>query len=221
MSEALKNKLENFEAEPSPKVWQEVQNALEDEQYTLREKLLSYQQQPPADLWGKIETSLGNDAEVINIKRNHNPFFKYAMIAAALFLAVIAINLLIKPKHKNEVAVTKPSDTGHQQKTEIPAVVSLPSKPKVEPATNTALASNIKDTSARYLTVSHDDGTKVRLSKKIYPVINCAENTGSANWSKCKENIQALQAKMATSVSASGTDFGGLMDMLKDLEENH
>jgi hypothetical protein len=215
MSEALKNKLYNFEAQPSSRVWEEVEQALADDYPVLREKLNAFEQAPAEINWKKIENGLEEKSAVVSIKKNYSPFFKYAFIAAALFLLVIAINLLVKPKHENEVAV-KPVVTNGDSS---PTITGNPVSPQAGVITKSG--TNPKDSAARYVTLAHVDGTKVRLSKKVYPVINCAQNTGEGNWSKCKENIQALQAKMATSVSASSTDFGGLLDMLKDLEEKH
>jgi hypothetical protein len=214
MSDELKNKLLNFEESPSPRVWEEVQNALSDDEPVLHEKLFNYAEQPASRVWNKIENNISKQASVISIRRNYSPVIKYSLIAAALFLIVIAINLLVKPKHENEIAnggsVINKKDTGQ-------FAGSLSAQP------TTGINSPVidqKDSAARYVTVAHVDGTKVRLSKKVFPEINCAQNTSAENWSKCKENIQALQAKMATSVNGSA-DFGGLLDMLKDLEENH
>jgi hypothetical protein len=225
MSEVVKHKLENFESQPPARVWDAIAAQLDEEQPQLRERLFAYQAEPPVNSWDKISGKLDAPTPVLPLQKSRTPLFKYSMIAAAVILTVIVITVLSTYRKTNDIALegggtrpsdgaTFPNDTGRVKTATIPdtgkggipdnQVASVPSQP---------------EKNARYLTVAHDDWTKFRLSKKVYPVINCAEQTGTA-WSKCKESIQALQAKMATSVNAASTDFGGLMDMLKDLEEN-
>ena len=69
--------------------------------------------------------------------------------------------------------------------------------------------------------MANDKGKVVRLSKKVIPVFNCADNYKSSNNLACKENIELLQHKMATSLISASADFGGLVDLLKDLKENN
>ena len=70
-----------------------------------------------------------------------------------------------------------------------------------------------------YTTMASVNGHQVRLSKKVAPVYNCAVNTCDENWSSCKASIDMLQSKLACSLGAVSTDFGGLLDILQDLEE--
>jgi hypothetical protein len=224
MSEVLKYKLENFQAEPSARVWDAIATRLDEEQPQLREKLRAFSTEPPASTWLSISKKLDHPATVLPIQKNKPRVFKYTMVAAAVILTVIVISVLYTYRGKNDIALDGtvrpangsiiPNDSNKQQT----AIIPDTGKGGI-PDNQVAAVPDQPEKGARYLTVAHDDGTKVRLSKKVYPVINCAEQTGTA-WSKCKENIQALQEKMATSMSAASTDFGGLMDMLKDLEEN-
>ena len=73
----------------------------------------------------------------------------------------------------------------------------------------------------RYTTIENGKGKVVRLSKKVIPLFNCAGDMASFDNVSCKENIQILQHKMATSSLSTSADFAGLIDMLKDLKENN
>ena len=85
---------------------------------------------------------------------------------------------------------------------------------------NANLKNSIAFASNRYVTIADDDGKKVRVSKKAYNVLNCAENRAALNNVRCKENIEAMQQKMSASLLSSSGDFAGLIDMIKSLEEN-
>jgi hypothetical protein len=224
MSEVVKYKLENFEAQPPARVWDAIASQLDEDHPQLREKLFAYSEEPPAETWNNISKKLDNPAPVLPIQKNRTRIFKYSMIATAVILTVIAITVLNNNRRKDDIAIeTNPpvNGTGIPKDTTINQTAQVPDTGKGGiPDNQVAAIPSHPEKNARYLTVAHEDGTKVRLSKKVYPVINCAQQTASAISSKCKESIKALQEKMATSVNAASTDFGGLMDMLKDLEEN-
>jgi hypothetical protein len=65
----------------------------------------------------------------------------------------------------------------------------------------------------RYIIYSDDDGNAVRLPKKLFDAFACASDD-----IPCKQKIKKLQEQAAA--SATKTDFTGLLDMLKKLEEN-
>lgn len=224
MSEVVKYKLERFEAQPPARVWDAIAAQLDEEQPQLRDRLLAYQAEPPTAGWDHISRKLDTPAPVLPLQKSKTPLFKYSMIAAAVILAVIVVSVLSTSRKTNDIAleggVRPANEAGLPKDTSQVKTATIPDTNKGGiPDNEIAAIPSRPEKNARYLTVAHDDGTKVRLSKKVYPVINCAQQTGTA-WSKCKESIQALQEKMATSVNAASTDFGGLMDMLKDLEEN-
>jgi hypothetical protein len=92
----------------------------------------------------------------------------------------------------------------------------------VQPAAR-SLASNTGGTThsrsvdeERYLVRAYNDGSVVRFSKKVSPVVDCAENATGFTQSLCRVSIGAVQDKLATSVT---TDFGSLMERLQDLEK--
>jgi hypothetical protein len=97
--------------------------------------------------------------------------------------------------------------------------------PKREKETKPGVAtvtdvSNPKKESGRYLTMANDNGKKVRLSKKVASVFDCADNAASSKSIRCKESIESLQQKMSASLVSPSGDFSGLIDMIKSLEEN-
>jgi hypothetical protein len=65
----------------------------------------------------------------------------------------------------------------------------------------------------RYIIYSDGDGNAVRLPKKLFDAFACASDD-----IPCKQKIKRLQEQAAA--SATKTDFTGLLDMLKKLEEN-
>ncbi|RYY90291.1 MAG: hypothetical protein EOO15_03240 [Chitinophagaceae bacterium] len=68
----------------------------------------------------------------------------------------------------------------------------------------------------RYLVRAYNDGSVVRFSKKVSPVVDCAENSSGFTQSLCRVSIGAVQDKVA---SALTTDFGSLIERLQDLEK--
>jgi hypothetical protein len=149
-------------------------------------------------------------------------FLKYGIAAAILILlSVAAVNYFNAPSkeilaNNKEVkpAVDSPisEETGNNNE-------GITKTDDPENTTNTS-TKNSKNAN-RYVTVANVDGKKVRLSKKAYTVFNCAENDLAVNNSNCKESIQNVRKKMAASMLSSSGDFGGLMDLIKDLEENN
>jgi hypothetical protein len=223
MSEVVKYKLENFEAQPSVRVWEAITAQLDEDHPQLREKLFAYSAEPPAAAWDNISKKLDSPASVLPLQKSRTRVFKYSMLAAAVILTVIVVTVLLNNRRTDDIALETPpvNGTGIPKDTINSQTAAKPDSGKGGiPDNQVASLPDKPEKNARYLTVAHDDGTKVRLSKKVYPVINCAQQTASAISAKCKESIKALQEKMATSVNAASTDFGGLMDMLKDLEEN-
>jgi hypothetical protein len=224
MSEVVKYKLENFESQPSARVWEAIASQLDEDHPQLREKLFAYSAEPPTTTWNNISEKLNAPAPVLPLQKNRTRFFKYSLVAAAVILAVIVTTVLINNRRRDDIALeSNPplNGTGIPKDSNRNIIAAKPDTNKSAiPQDQIATVPDRPEKNARYLTVAHDDGTKVRLSKKVYPVINCAQQTASSISSKCRESIKALQEKMATSVNAASTDFGGLMDMLKDLEEN-
>lgn len=235
MSNTFQHKLFHFEAEPSDKVWEAIAEKM-DNSGDFIEKLKVYQEAPPPQVWNRISEELSRQpgsAPVAAPRPKYRKLVRYSTMAAAIFGAIILINLLTNKESSG--------DAGTQAATQSPAPASRPAvvppgeEPASYPAPNTekqsgdrlvestdsrtAAAPVKKPLKGRYVTMANDDGQTVRLSRKAFSVIDCAEKTAPSSWSRCKENIQALQAKMATSIGAASGDFGSLIDMIKSLEE--
>jgi negative regulator of sigma E activity len=69
---------------------------------------------------------------------------------------------------------------------------------------------NIDD---RYMVYSDRDGRAVRLPKKLFDAFSCIEEDLT-----CKQRIQGLQEKLATTVLTS--DFTGILELINNLNDN-
>jgi hypothetical protein len=65
----------------------------------------------------------------------------------------------------------------------------------------------------KYMIYSDGDGNAIRLPKKIFNAIACPTDNID-----CKQHLKRLQEKFAS--SAFTTDFSGLIEILKKLQEN-
>ncbi|TCZ74521.1 hypothetical protein [Flaviaesturariibacter aridisoli] len=127
-----------------------------------------------------------------------------------------------------DVAITAPANNpaatrADQTASRVPARSAAPGPAVRVPANTYASASLARTAPAhtaaldedRYLVRSYNNGSTVRFSKKVSPVVDCAEHSTGFSQSLCKVSIGAVQEKMALSVV---TDFGGLIERLQDLE---
>lgn len=237
MSEQLKYKLLHFQQKPPDKLWDQIDAALDDQHNSLSKKLFNYKEHPAIENWKKIEEELSNDSHQ---KVDRTPVFgsfnyKY-LTAAVLIIAISIIAFLIinnqSSTPSNEVVTVTPS-TGTTLPVEEPsgsdvAITEVPSSSgnrigKESQTSNKSQPGDKKSiiNSTRYTTVSDDEGKLVRLSKKIFPVFDCAENSTALLRKRCQENIESLQKQMASTIVSPAADFAGLLDMLKNLEENN
>ncbi|HYH16025.1 MAG TPA: hypothetical protein VD794_12425, partial [Flavisolibacter sp.] len=131
----------------------------------------------------------------------------------------IAKQMQVKP----EKTITRSSNTVHITSTATSNNDAETIIPLKEESLNVPTSSS-KDQSGtitkRYTVVAKEDGQIVRLSQKAYAVFDCAVKGVAQKSENCKENIETMQAKMATSMISPTTDFAGLIDMIKTLEEN-
>lgn len=65
----------------------------------------------------------------------------------------------------------------------------------------------------KYMVYSDEEGNATRLSKKVFDFFSCAQQRPD-----CRQQMQQLQQQFATT---SATDFAGLVELLKKLNENH
>lgn len=67
----------------------------------------------------------------------------------------------------------------------------------------------------RYIILPQTSGGVIRLSKKLYTLFACADN----NSEDCKQNIQSIQKRMASSAMMASTDFNGMLDLLQTVNK--
>jgi hypothetical protein len=238
VSEQLKYKLLHFQQKPPVGLWNEVDAALDDQQSSLSKKLYNYKETPPDNNWKKIEDELNS---VSKEKTTVTPLFKKFnykyLTAAVLIIAVSIIAFLIvndQPSAPaNDVVTSTPSNETSSPAfvpsdsdvaiTETPSFPSNNGNGSVSTVPRQNQPANKRTTlnDNRYTTVADEDGKLVRLSKKIFPVFDCAENSTAFVRKRCQENIESLQKQMASTIVSPAADFAGLLDMLKKLEENN
>lgn len=232
MKNELQYKLSNYEAAPPTHVWDEIETALAH-QATLHATLLfKFEQAPPAELWNKIEQQLEEkDEKIITLTKRTN-FIRYAAAAAMLVLVASAITFfIIRGKQGNELANTPSPVKKGTTNTSTVEKKNADGKPSDYTVDNNKEQTNYskpdtelnkdKSSSSRYMTIADEEGKKIRLSKKVASVFNCADNIASIKGIRCKEDIETLQQKMSASMLSASGDFSGLMDMIKSLEENN
>ena len=231
MSNELQHRLAEFEAAPPAKMWNAIAAQLDNENTSFAQKLAAYETAPPAAVWERVAAELDTTAtplKRIPFYQKHSKLIRYGSMAAAIFAAVIVFTLFSKEAGSDAISNVPTNQQAQNPDAKPAPITETPTNPVKTTIPETpgkkdgaiiqrdAIAS-AKVSSNRYMTIANDDGKTIRLSKKVYPVIDCAEKTEESTWSKCKENIQTLQAKMSASVGAG--DFGGLIDMIKSLEE--
>jgi hypothetical protein len=244
MNNQLQHRLSNLEVDPTTGMWDAITDALEDQTSATAGKLQHFEAAPKAHLWQQIEKDLDTDSEtqthkIPAYKRLEQPLRYGGAVAILVLVAATIVFLLNKEttpgKFAQQPTITLPSQKQpHSGKATDP--LSNSSKASPSAASGKASVSNNNEhtpgdeaedekgsaqrsTSSRYLTVATEEGTPIRLSKKVFPVFDCAEHSTAIKRHQCKENIEALQ-KMASSLASPSGDFASLMDMIKTLEEN-
>ncbi|MFN2437587.1 MAG: hypothetical protein ABR503_00200 [Chitinophagaceae bacterium] len=230
MSTRLQNKLLQYQVNPPDKIWNSIDSSL-NEEFTCADRLYNFEQQPSSFVWNKLSNQLDDDSlslgnTILFFKRYHTPL-RYIGAAAIIAIVAITITLFVNkdavsdelvyhPVAKENITQPLKINEGLQEKVEESQdqVIVNDTKPQSSQL-------NLSTKSSRYLTVANQKGKTVRLSQKALKVFNCADNIASINTSRrCKENIQSLQQKMATSLVSPSGDFAGLIDMIKRLDEN-
>jgi hypothetical protein len=245
MSSNLQNKLFNYEVPPPPGSWEEIDAALGQQQSSLSNRLLHFEVNPPGRIWASINKELDQQDQaspVVPFTRRHRNAFRYAGVAAVLIAVAVLTSLLInKNTQRNlsdETLVDNPVDTKIPEQNDTgssatvqtqevrPRIIALPRKqqpssPKPEKATAFAFTDPDQEgveTSTgqkedKYMLFIDGDGNVMRLSKKLFNAFACA-----AYDYVCKERINSLQAKVAS--TAVSSNFTGILDILKNLQEN-
>ncbi len=231
MSNQLQSKLLEYELSPPEKVWDNINSSL-DEEIAGTDKLYNFEEQPSSLVWNKLAKQLdseSSDKVIPFFKRYHKPL-RYVSAAAIIAVVAITVALLVNKDALSDELVYHP--TAKENAAEPLKLKDNISDNNIDEKTrdkNQVLSNEIDTQSARlnsftknsrYLTVANQKGKTVRLSQKALRIFNCADNIAAVNNSRCKENIQQLQQKMATSLVSPSGDFAGLIDMIKRLDEN-
>ena len=232
MTTDLKNILANYTEAPPENNWERIEATIDEDGLFDSDGLYNFHQTPRSTIWDNIQSHLNEKsngtAEVKQLHPGRN-FYKYGIAAAILILlSVAAVNFFNARQpdlvaNNDEVKTDIDSPMVDEPKDDSEIInnnwdITKPGAP-VTTTINTS-TKNIKNGN-RYVTLANVDGKKIRLSKKAYTVFSCAENSTALNNVHCKESIQNVRKKMAASMLSSSGDFGGLMDLIKDLEENN
>lgn len=62
-----------------------------------------------------------------------------------------------------------------------------------------------------FMVYSDEDGTAMRLPKKLFALVNCNDGDGS-----CRERLQSLRQKLSANIAPS--DFTGMLDLVRQLQ---
>lgn len=227
MSSQLQNKLLNYEVSPSPGVWNKIAEAIYYTSPALSKKLSSYEETPPTFVWGKISAALEKPAtkatKVVPFFTRYKMPLKYSGTAAIFIVTAIVITLLASKQTKSELPIDNAANysSGDTNKTDeikrkknqaiYNSKFNSASKKIISNETNEIVAGTSR--SNKYVIAYDNDGNLVRLSKKIYNSFAC-----SANNITCKERLKKLRKKFA--FSAVTSDFAGVLQLLKSLQEN-
>jgi hypothetical protein len=221
MSNHFQNKLLKYEVDPPKTVWDNINSSLDEELMGMR-KLYNFEQQPSPFIWDKLVNQLNADSASGKIipffKRYHKPL-RYLGAASIITIVAITVALFVNKDAVSDELVYHPVSKENPTKL-LKLNEDIPENNIKKTNDQNQDAANSFTKNSRYLTVANQKGNIVRLSQKALRVFNCAENIAAVNNSRCKENIQSLQQKMATSLVSPSGDFAGLIDMIKSLEEN-
>jgi hypothetical protein len=234
MSSQLQHKFQQFEATPPKDAWLAIEERLNNSDPALQEKLYNYEATPPAKVWNEIKSSLDNATNSSStIPFTSRKWLRYAVAAAILGIvalgvftytikkpeSTIAQNPTINKEKVTPNAITTTPTTSSRTNDAPKAIIPIKEESISVPTSSSSKNQDVTITK-RYKIVAKEDGKLVRLSQKAYAVFDCAVKGAAQRSETCKENIQTMQAKMASSMVSPTTDFAGLIDMIKTLEEN-
>lgn len=229
-------------------MWDAISDALDEQSTPAAEKLRSFEATPPSGVWQQIESGLDGNADApsrtLPLYQRFPAALRYGSAAAVLLLVALTIFLLVDNSDRsssvarqsaapqqsgtasrsaNREVTVRPTEDREQQERQRQAGSqedrSGSGTASVEEEDVPVAKAPQRASNSRYLTVATEEGQPVRLSKKVYPVFDCAEHSSTLERFQCQENIEALQ-KMASSLASPSGDFASLIDMIKTLEEN-
>lgn len=226
MNSNLQDKLQEFRATPPDGAWGKIADALDEQ--TISQRLSQYEENPPATAWQAIANTLTtaepSPAKVVPFTTRFRKPLRYAAIAC--FLAVILVTVTLTVRRTEAGAIDAGSNTtvpaGNTASTTTSPSEQTALSPQQEnsPAATTRGSNSHepKSASARYASLNEyvffrdGDGKMRKVSKKLASYVNCKE--GDSN---CQQHLKMLRQKMAA--NAMTTDFTGILDMLRQLQQ--
>jgi hypothetical protein len=235
MSQELQDKLLHFTATPPERCWHALEEAIEHHNPAYVQRLSDYEQTPATHNWEAIADGLTTVNRPATVLSPAHFRFPAKMMVAVAVVAVLAFGIFQIINSSSLTGASKAGTAKH-----LPPGTESKGLQEVMPkgADNSGLDQQLemtisqeasRDTAqvtreaklkpSRYVTINNDEGKKVRLSKKAYTLMACAENSTAINYNNCKETIQMMQQKMSASLISPSGDFSGLVDMVRSVEE--
>ncbi len=92
MTSNIQHKLFNYQVQPTPSVWQNIESLLDDNVVTLAEKLYHFQEQPLPKIWEHIENKISienmHQAAVIPFHKRYATHLRYG--GSLAFFVIVA-----------------------------------------------------------------------------------------------------------------------------------
>ena len=213
----LRQKLEQYAPPPPPAAWASINDRLGSAADAhLRNRLADAEVMPPPQVWAALEQHLSGHKKAAG----GTPVVRMQWLRIA-----VALILFVAGGWWVAQYVSNRND-GTTAKTEIPVPAKDSSITPAPKPNITAQKSNSAENKAstitksnRYVTVANN-GKTVRRSKKLQPLFDCAQLEEPGAIADCRKNLMDLQRKMASSAVNPTSDFAGLLDAIKTLEEN-
>jgi|GEM_PF-4664786 len=218
---ALQHRMQAYETIPPSRLWERIEEALD----------------------------AAPSAPVLAVPARRRSFFLYAAAAAVVGAVLVgSAVLLLRHRPAEDTVATNtvarpapalpaPEATEKQPETtgDLAAGAVIPEATEQTPedpsghrpaaarragtAAQVALARHNHVDDERYLVRAYNNGNTVRFSKKVSEVMDCAEHSTGFSQSLCQVSIGMVQDKLATNATSVSTDFGGLIEQLRDLEK--
>ncbi|MBD0333761.1 MAG: anti-sigma factor [Chitinophagaceae bacterium] len=156
MNNPIQDKLYNYQEQPSEKVWQAIEEAL-DTPIELQEKLYKYQETPPAGIWENIMAALDEKGEEtvapVIPQRTSKPLIKYIAAASVLlivaFSAVWISNRNAEQKNIVQNVMNKNQRSGTTQQIQPQIQTTEPAKEEIRQNTSVVVNDNREHTLAK------------------------------------------------------------------------
>lgn len=110
MDNELQHKFLDYHAQPPDRVWDRINELLDEEGETnFSERLSNYQTNPPLFIWDNIAASLNeNETPVIPFRKRLAKPLRYSTAAACLIAVAVLVSLLINKKTNSEEVAISP-----------------------------------------------------------------------------------------------------------------